>query len=749
LQAKGDVTVRETSSKGFFWRWGHTIYRHRRLVVIGWVVLFIGFGMVAQKTPGMLKDNGFTPKGSDSDRGLTELQQELDLPTSLLNLVYTRNGADLTKADEKQEIMDSLHDLKNLPYVQNVSFSATPRNAGHNDVQTVAVALNLKTDPALEKYPEIKKTVKPPAGMKVYVSGGPAILYDMQQASKHDIAKSEAIGLPIALLVLLVVFGTLVGAVLPMIVGLMSVTTTLGITYFIAQSYSLSNFLPNMVTMLGLAVGIDYALFLVSRFREELKRQPNVAEAVAMTSQTAGKSIFFSGVAVLIGLLGMFFIDLTFYRSLCLGGLLVVSVSVLVANTLLLALLGMLGTRINSLNVLPQSLRQRGTSRFWEKVAYGVMKRPILLTLIVGCGLIYMMTPLGHMKLGVPNAEVLPPSYESRHGSDLMKLAYDSREMNPIQIRIHTEKEVWDEASIRQVREYAKKAADTSGVNKVQSYVNALGAGSDADLAAAFKAPEARKQLEDLKLAKNHTALLAVVPIQDPDDPGTDVLVRDLRKLDPGGLDVLVTGGPAYRLDIIDRIQDRIPEVLAFVMGITYLVLLAAFRSVLLPLKAVLMNILSLGASLGIVVLDFQYGYMADALHITSIGYVSATLPVIIFCVVFGISMDYEVFLISRIMEEYEATGDNELSTAEGLKKTGSLITSAAFILVVVVGSFIFTDIEIMKALGLGLGLSVLIDATIIRVMLVPALMKLLGKANWWAPKWLRIRKDNRGPSGR
>jgi putative drug exporter of the RND superfamily len=739
--------VRETSGKGWFWRWGRTIHRRRRVVVIVWVLLLAGFGMVAHKTPGMLKDNGFTPKGSDSDRGLTELQQELDLPATLLNLVYTKSEADLTGASEKKAIMDSLGGLKKLPYVQNVSFSETPRHDGHNDVQSVNVALNLKTDQALEKYPEIKETVKPPAGMQVYVSGGPAILYDMQQASKHDIAKSEAIGLPIALLVLLVVFGTVVGAVLPMVVGLMSVTATLGITYFIAQHYSLSNFLPNMVTMLGLAVGIDYALFLVSRFREELQRQPNIEEAVAMTSQTAGKSIFFSGIAVLIGLLGMFFVDLTFFRSLCLGGLLVVSVSVLVANTLLLALLGMLGTRINSLNVLPKYLRQRGTSRFWEKVAYRVMKRPILLTIIVGCGLIYMMIPLGHMKLGVPNAEVLPPSYESRHGSDLMKLAYDSREMNPIQIRIHTGKEVWDEASILQVREYAKKVADTAGVTKVRSYVDAGAAASDAELAAAFKAPEARKQLEDLKLAKYHTALLAVIPKLDPDDPGTDGLVRNLRKLDPGGLEVLVTGGPAYRLDIIERIQDRIPEVLAFVMGITYLVLLIAFRSVLLPLKAVLMNILSLGASLGIVVLVFQYGYMADALHITSIGYVSATLPVIIFCVVFGISMDYEVFLISRIMEEYEATGDNELSTAEGLKKTGSLITSAAFILVVVVGSFIFTDIEIMKALGLGLGLAVLIDATIVRVMLVPALMKLLGKANWWAPKWMGSRKETRGPS--
>ena len=246
---------------------------------------------------------------------------------------------------------------------------------------------------------------------------------------------------------------------------------------------------------------------------------------------------------------------------------------------------------------------------------------------------------------------------------------------------------------------------------------------------------DVKAQIEGNKFAKGRTALMVVVPEKDTDDPATDGLVRELRSLSKDGLDIAVTGGPAYRLDIIDRIQNEIPEVLTFVMGITYIVLLLAFRSVLLPLKAVLMNMLSLGASLGVVVLVFQHGYMADLLHITSIGYVSATLPVIIFCVVFGISMDYEVFLISRIMEEYEASGDNDKSTAEGLKKTGSLITSAAFILVVVVGSFIFTDIEIMKALGLGLGLAVLIDATIVRVMLVPALMKLLGDANWWAPK--------------
>uniref|UniRef100_UPI0035E44E70 MMPL family transporter n=1 Tax=Paenibacillus planticolens TaxID=2654976 RepID=UPI0035E44E70 len=734
--------MRESAVKGKFWRWGYAMYRFRWLVLIIGVLLLLSFAIFAQKTPGILKDNGFTPKGSESDRGLIQLRDELGVPLTSLNLVYTGIGLDMTEKAQQQAIMDSLSELKKLPYVESVNFITTPRNEGHTDVQAVTVSLDLDTDPALEKYPELKERVHPPAGMKVYVTGGPAILHDMQEASKHDIAKSEAIGLPIALIVLLIVFGTLVAALLPMIVGLMSVTLTLGITYFIAQHQSLSNFLPNMVTMLGLAVGIDYALFLVSRFREELKLQPNAAEAVAMTCQTAGKSIFFSGIAVLIGLLGMLFVDLTFFRSLCLGGIIVVSISVVVANTMLLSLLGLLGERINSLQVLPKRFRKQETSRFWEKVAYGVMKRPILLVVLVGGALIYAMTPIGQMKLSVPNAEVLPPSYESRYGSDLLKAAYDPRMMGPIQILVHTKDEVWEESSIRQIRAYEDQVKDISGVKEIQSYLNSLGQHTDAELAGMLKAPGVKEKIEGGKLAKSHTALLVIVPEKDPDDTTTDGLVRKLRALDRGGLYVAVTGGPAYRLDIIDRIQNEIPMVLTFVMGITYIVLLFAFRSVLLPLKAVLMNMLSLGASLGCVVLVFQHGYMADLLHITSIGYVSATLPVIIFCVVFGISMDYEVFLISRIMEEYEASGDNDKSTAEGLKKTGSLITSAAFILVVVVGSFIFTDIEIMKALGLGLGLAVLIDATIVRVMLVPALMKLLGDANWWAPKWLRMKSS-------
>ncbi|HEY0827939.1 MAG TPA: MMPL family transporter [Bacilli bacterium] len=716
--------VKESADKGLLWQWGQGVYRFRWMILILWAVLFMGFGILSQQTAGLLKDNGYTPYGSESERGLEQLRSKLQLPTSTMELVYKSNHLDLTSDSAKQDILSSLQNIKKLPFVKDFQFNPSQRiqenQAEHKFIQSIIISLDLSTDEALAFYPDIKRLIRAPEGMTVYITGGTAVLYDMAAASKKDIVKAEIIGLPIALIVLLLVFGTVLGALLPMIVGVLSVTVSLGITYFIAQSYSLSAFLPSIVTMLGLAVGIDYALFMVSRFREELKRQPLLADAVAMTCQTAGKAIMFSGMAVIIGLLGMLFIDLNIFRSLCLGGFLVVSASVLVANTLLLALLGIFGHKINIMNILPASLKKRVPSGFWHRVAYLVMRRPLAIVLTAGTILVLFMLPLFGIQLGIPNAEVLPPSYESRMGADLLNASYDKREMNPIQLTVETKEDVWDESSVQEIKLYMDRIALLDGVRGIQSYLNI----SD--------------PVEQQRWAKGHTALIVVIPQWDPDDQKTDGLVKRLRELEDRSLNVLVTGATAYRVDIVERINERIPELLLFVMGVTFIVLFFAFRSVVLPLKAVLMNVLSLGASLGIVVIVFQQGYLAEWLHITSTGYINASSPVIIFCVVFGISMDYEVFLISRIMEQYEASGDNERSTAEGLTKTGSIITSAALILVAVVGSFIFADIEFMKSLGLGLALAVIIDATIIRIVMVPALMKLLGRANWWAPGWLR-----------
>ena len=741
--------MRETAEQGFFWHWGKSMYRFRWVVVSIWLVLFICLAFFAQKAPALLKDNGFTPKGSDSDLGLIQLQKKLDYPASTFTLIYQSASQKLSGIEASNQILDSLSELRKLPYVLDVSLVQASRlpveqfkNANENlkqeNIQAVNIYVRLNADQALEHYAELKALIHPPAGMEVSLTGGTAILFDMQDASKKDIVKSEVIGLPIAVVVLLIIFGTVLGAMLPLIVGLMSVTVTLGITYFIAESVALSNFLPNIVTMLGLAVGIDYALFMVSRFREELKLQNSIEAAIAMTSQKAGKSIFFSGVAVLIGLFGMLFIDLSIYLSLCIGGVIVVSVSVLVAETLLLALLSLFGARINLLRVIPTRFRRKNPTHFWEKVAYGVMKRPVTIIVVMGAVILFLAFPIGQMKLGMPDSGVLPPSYESRAGTDLLNQAFDAREMNPIQIYVESKQDVWNQATIGQMQAYTKQLSEVPGVKIVKSYVTDFAGQSPSEASVMLKSIELREKIVALRLAKENSASILIQSSYNPEDSRTDAVVKAIRQLDSGSLHTLVTGGPAYRLDILQRIREGIPKVMGFVMIVTYFILLIAFRSILLPLKAVLMNLLSLGASMGMVVTVFQNGFLADVLHITSTGYVSATLPVIIFCVVFGISMDYEVFLISRIAEEYEKTGDNEKSTAEGLKKTGSLITSAAFILIVVVGAFIFTDIEIIKALGLGLTLAVLIDATLIRILIVPSLMKLLGRANWWAPHWIK-----------
>ncbi|MCR8643681.1 MMPL family transporter [Paenibacillus sp. N1-5-1-14] len=732
--------MRETETKGRFWHWGNLMFKFRWLVLCIWIVLLGVSAIFAVQAPGLLKDNGFTPKGSQSDVGLISLRDDFGFPGSVLNLVYESKTLDLTLDEHKQSILNELKDLQASPYVDHIEFTKTPRSdegLKKTGVQTVDVMINLPSEEVLEHYPGITKLVKAPDQMSVYIAGGTASLYDMQEASKSDIVKAEMIGLPIAFIVLLLVFGTVAGALLPLAVGMVSVSMTLGITYFIAQGYAMSNFLPNLVSMLGLAVGIDYALFMVSRFREELKKQSTVSEAVAMTCQTAGKSIFFSGIAVLIGLLGMLFIDMNFFRSLSIGGIIVVSMSVLVANTMLMALFAVLGDRINKLKVIPTSWRRKNPSQFWEKIAYGVMKRPILLTVVISGVLIYAITPLAGIKLGVPTSEVLPPSYGSRYGSELMKSTYNMKETDAFQVIVKAQGQYWEESTIKQVRSYVEQLERTTGIAEVRSYVQAVKGMPEREASLALQNPQMQQQLEANKIIRGNQMLVVAVPNTEPGEK-TEKLVPTIRALSEEGLETIVTGAPAYRYDVIDRIQSKLVLVVSSVLAVTFVVLMFAFRSIILPIKAVIMNVFSLGASLGIVTLIFQKGYMADLFHITSIGSINATLPVIIFCVVFGISMDYEVFLISRIQEEYENTGDNDRSTAEGLKKTGSLITSAAFILIAVVGSFIFTDIEIMKAVGIGLGLAVLIDATIIRVLLVPALMKLMGTANWWAPKWLR-----------
>lgn len=732
--------MKQHGEETLLYRWGRIVYRFRRAIVAAWFVLFCCMLPLALLLPSQLHQNGFTPDESPYLKGIEKLENGLGLTTTSLDIVIvSRTGENLTTGKQQKRILEELAPFQDKPYVSDMYINIASRQPGQDHILSVSVLLKEEAAEALKQYKAIRNDIPPIRGADTYVTGNTAIFADMNTAVKNDIFQAEIIGLPLALIILLFVFGTFTAALLPLIGGLVSVIVTMGVLYFVAVlDGSISNFLPNVVTMLGLAVGIDYALFVVSRFREEMAKG-DIEQAVAVSCASAGKAVVFSGAAVWIGFLAMAFIDLPIFRSFSIGGITVVFISVLAANTLLPALLATLGPRINSLPIFGSRIRQalhQHSPRMWRKIASFVMARPIIISISVIILLLIAMSPVRTMKVEIPAAEVLPPSYESRQGYDLLKQAYDLRELNAILVAVDLPASYESVQSIGAIKNYMDQVRLLPGVQRVESYTS-VSRGSVSEVADYLSKTEIREQLEKYHVVRDNMAVIAIVPKYEDSHKLTEELINYLRSMDTEGIKTYITGTPAYKMDIIQEIQGAIPYVLLFVFITTYVVLLFAFRSVVLPLKAGIMNVLSLGGGLGIVVWVFQEGVGANWLGVTNTGSVFALLPILIFCVVFGISMDYEVILLSRIMESYESTGDNERSTAEGLENTGGLITSAALILAVVVGAFIFTDNEVMKAIGLGLTAAVLLDATIIRILLVPAFMKLLGNVNWWSPKWM------------
>jgi putative drug exporter of the RND superfamily len=633
----------------------------------------------------------------------------------------------------------------------------------------------------------------------------------------------------------------------PVLIGGASVVTALAALYFIAGIYDMSVFTLTLSTMLGLGLGIDYALFFVSRFREELEDYPT-EEAVPRTVATAGRSIFFSGTAVLIGLSGLLFFPFMFMRSIGVAGVVVVFVSVLAAFTLLPALLGVLGSRINRLAI--RRRRDGAGSVFWSRSAEVVMRHPLAVILLAAAILGILLYPVGHMKVGIPEATVLPQEYESRAGDDILKRNFEYAALNPMEIVATLEDDPLSVRGLSDTRELGERIGAADGVSRVASvYTIAAAAAEDYAGRVADARRQARKeaaakvdglvqrQIEEQTQKETNRAVneqlsqieatYGAVPsgteerlradirprverevrasegrirdeverrlaeevdrkvpglpegisadgkvtpegvanflklpaarqsedLQDTLDTyvaGDRTLLRGVTEANPytqdaygavdavraveapDGTSFLVGGLSAGQKDFISSLYGKAPFAAAFVIGVTYLILLITFRSIFIPLKAVVVNILSLTASFGTMVFVFQDGHLSGPLDFTPLGFVDATLPILMFCTIFGVSMDYEVFLLSRIREAYENGDSNTASVSKGLVATAGIITSAAAIIIVVTGAFALTGIVLTKAIGLGLAVAVFVDATIIRILLVPATMRILGDWNWW-----------------
>jgi len=742
---------------------GRFSYRFRWLVIALWIVGFV-LGLVAvPRLHHELKGGGFSNANAPAQRALDLMQRRLHTGLASIAIVFTSPSLDARspqfQAAEAQALAGvTPATVPGLQKVQTYGSTGDARLISSDHKASLATLIfGTQVEQAQQQVDRIKSRLRP-SGLTAAITGDPAVYQALETVSASDLRRAETYALPFALVVLVLVFGSVVAAALPVIGGGLAVTVTLGVLYLLAQRFSLSIFTMNVASLLGLAVGIDYSLFIVGRFREELAHGASVAAAVESTVAHAGRAIFFSGIAVMVGLSGLLMFSYMSLRSIGVGGAIVVAFSVLSALTLLPAVLGLLGRRVDSLRIMGHPGAE---SRFWRAWANWVMDHPVVVLIGTIVVIAVFAGPILRIRTNVPTATSLPTSQEARRGYDIVQARFDRGALNPIQVLITWQgtgaaAEATAPRNLAALYGYGRQLAALPGVESVTSIVNQSGltsaekalafwssARSSASLppGASVPSPEARNAAASALLAATTapgTVLFQVAPRSDPSGGAAQALSQTIRNLPPpAGYTAHVAGLSAGTRDFLSALYGRFPWVILFVVCVTYVVLLLLLRSAWLPLKAVLVNSLSIMASFGALVFVFQQGHLSGVLNFVPEGYVDATLPIIMFCTLFGVSMDYEVFLLTRMREAWLETGDNRQAVGFGLERTGRIITSAALIIVIVAGSFATTSILITKAIGVGLAVAIALDATIIRILLVPATMRLVGSINWWLPSSL------------
>ena len=749
-----------------FYHLGRIVTRFRWLIVGLWMVAIAVSLPFAPQASQVLHSGGFVSPDADSERALNLLVQKVHLNLTIVQVIFTSentSAGNVGSADSPQFIQESqqaLARVRNWSEVSGVvSFTDNPRQISL-DRHAAYVNILFKPDPdsASKLLPQLESRLQPVPNLKTTIGGGPVFYEDIQAVSERDLRRAEFLAIPFAIIALLLVFRSVVAAILPALVGGGAVAVSLALVFGLGQITTLSIFVLNITTLFGLGLGVDYSLFMVSRFREELAHGRNVEEAVAITVATAGRAVIFSGLTVSIGLAGLIFFRINFLRSVGMAGVMVVLLAVLAAITLLPASLSIIGTRINAFPVrLPRLWRRTSGAAtstlspspaaplandhhgFWYQLSHVVMRYPLQVFVPVFILLIALGLPFLGVRFSAPDASILPPDVPSRAAFDLLAKRFNDRETTPILLAVQTPGDVLTATNIRNLYNYVRRIQADPRVARVDSIVSADPRYTLEQYELVYTHPQ---QISDPYLSaflkpsvSGNTTMILVISKYGMLDQRSQALVQTIRNTTPGnGITTLVDGSTAGDMDYVTSLYTDFPIAIVIVAITTYIVLLFLFRSLILPLKAILMNTLSILASYGALVVIFQNGFLHQLLGFTPLGFVEASGPILLFCSLFGLSMDYEVFLLSRIQESFWQTGDNTRAVALGLQRSGGIITSAAVIVIVVSSCFATADMILVKALGLGMALAVVIDATLVRGLLVPATMRLLGDLNWWLP---------------
>ena len=722
-------------------------------VVIGWLVILVAAGVISSLWLGdALTTEIETLDDPESVRGLELLEERLGREDPLAETVIITSDSATVDDSAFMDVVNQV--VTNLRAMEGVvdpdpgmtvnyyeareapdpEVAAAAEQLVSEDRSTLLVPVTFigELDEVHTHYDAYIDALTSPEsnGVEVMSVGDLTINEEFNVIAEEDLVRAEVVGIPIALVILIIVFGALIAALIPVGLALVSIVVALGLASIVGLRFELSFFITNMVTLIGLAVGIDYALFIIERYREERRRGRDKLEAIELTGATASKAVLFSGLTVVLALLGLFLIPTSIFRSLGLGAILVVIVAVCAMLTLIPALLSLLGDRIDwprkrhygRSDVIEQAERDMDMARkgFWGWITRNVMSRPWPAVILAGGLLIALSLPYLDLNTGFAGVETLPEG-EARDAFMLLDERFAAGRLAPVEIVI-----------------------DAPRTPEVEAAIDELATAMSQDFGFASVQPVVWNEAGDL-------ALLEGTLEANPNDPvAYDTVVQLRNDVIPPifdgveGAEVLVTGDTAFNEDFFSLVDTWTPIVFAFVLGLSFILLMLAFRSIVVPATAIIMNLLSVGAAYGLLVLVFQKGYGADFFGFQETPMVEAWIPIFLFAVLFGLSMDYQVFLISRIREQYDLTHRNTESVATGLQSTAKIITGAALIMVAVFAGFASGRLVMLQQVGFGLAVAILIDATIVRSILVPATMRLLGDRNWYLPKWLHWLPDLR-----
>jgi len=735
-----------------FARWGRFVYR-RRWITLATSAVLLGLSVLGVLNGGTLAGNGgfgaSLPAGQAAKLVTDELSPQQGTTGSEITLLFSSQTMVVTEPDFRSALDQALSALQTDPRVTGVTtpFTVPPldqTNLISKDSHQALVQVHLKDKSAIAVgyYRSLLAEIHP--GPLRMVATGQVPLNDAFNTTlEADLQRAELVALPVSVILLILIFASALAWLLPIGVGVLALVGGVAGTLLLSHFTDVSQYAINVVTLIGLAVAIDYSLFIVNRFRDELDAGAARIDAAATAMSTAGRAITFSGVTVAIGLSAMLFYPGTFLASMGAAGAIVVAIAVFYALTFLPALLSVMGGSVGWLRFPFLSRRGTAGGGAWHAMAIWVMKRPFVV-LVPALGLLVLAgTPFLQLRLANGDVDQLPPTNTARQGYDTLVKDFPGQDQTTIEAVVY-----YPGASpltsdhIGAIYDLSHRLAALPNVLRVQSIVDLDPSLSKQDYERLYSGP--RDQLpasmqQALTLGSGaHIALINVITNKQYTSDEARALVRDVRAEKVPDGQVLATGETAFDLDIVNFILQRTPTAIGVVILVTYVVLFLLTGSVVLPLNAVITNLFSISASFGALVFVFQQGHFSGLLGFTPQS-IDPSIPVILFSIVFGMSMDYEVLLISRIQEEYRRTGDNQSGVALGLEKSGRLITGAAAIMCAVFLAFGRADVVIIKSIGIGLAVAIAIDATVVRILIVPSVMRILGRANWWAPKPLAL----------